>query len=134
MDKKISNLEIDSLLGHYRILKKLGAGGMGEAYFAEDTRLDRKVAIKFLNEEFSQDSHSGFIRWMPDERAIDFNDSRYGGANVWAIALDGNGEAKALTNFTNDQTLNFHWSPDGKKLVASRGSETTDAVLIFKAK
>ncbi len=79
-------------------------------------------------------AHGGFIKWTPDERAIAFNDSRNGGANVWAIALDGNGEAKALTNFTNEQTLNFHWSADGKKLVASRGSATTDAVLISEAK
>ena len=43
-------------LGPYEILSQLGAGGMGEVYLAEDTRLERKVAIKFLNEEFSQDA------------------------------------------------------------------------------
>jgi len=45
-----------STLLHYRIVKKIGAGGMGEVYLAHDTKLDRKVAIKFLNEEFSKDA------------------------------------------------------------------------------
>jgi serine/threonine protein kinase/lipopolysaccharide biosynthesis regulator YciM len=47
---------VNQKLGYYKILKKLGAGGMGEVFLAEDTRLDRKVAVKFLNEEFSRDA------------------------------------------------------------------------------
>ena len=40
--------------GHYEIVKQIGVGGMGEVYLAKDTKLDRFVALKILNENFSQ--------------------------------------------------------------------------------
>jgi serine/threonine protein kinase/formylglycine-generating enzyme required for sulfatase activity len=43
-----SHLPAGTKLGHYKILSQLGAGGMGEVYLAEDTKLNRKVAIKLL--------------------------------------------------------------------------------------
>lgn len=46
---------IGATLGDYRILDLLGAGGMGEVYPAEDTTLDREVALELLPAELSSD-------------------------------------------------------------------------------
>ena len=47
---------IDREIGHYKIAKLLGRGGMGEVFLADDTRLDRKVTLKFLPADFPQNS------------------------------------------------------------------------------
>src|SRR5438094_3988266 len=57
-------LATGTTLAHYRIVSKIGAGGMGEVYLAEDSRLDRQVAIKFLHEQFggNADKLNRFVR------------------------------------------------------------------------
>jgi eukaryotic-like serine/threonine-protein kinase len=60
-----SDLAVGQRIGHYKILSLLGAGGMGEVYLAQDTRLGRKLALKMLPASLTADQ--GLVRRFEQE-------------------------------------------------------------------
>ncbi len=59
---------IGKIISHYKIIEELGRGGMGEVFLAEDTKLERKVALKFLPPELSRDTDAK-ARFIHEARA-----------------------------------------------------------------
>jgi eukaryotic-like serine/threonine-protein kinase len=82
-----------------------------------------------LLEQFAWPVSAGEPRWAPGGDAVDYVLTRNGVSNIWQQKLAG-GASRQITNFESGQIFDFDWSRDGKQLALTRGSESSDVILI----
>ncbi len=102
-----NELESGTMLSHYRVVSKIGSGGMGEVYLAEDVELGRRVALKVLLSEIAanEDRVQRFIQEAKAASALNHPNI----LTVYEIG-DESGSRYIATEFIDGDTLREHWS------------------------
>ncbi|MBS1834273.1 MAG: protein kinase [Acidobacteria bacterium] len=122
-----TSLSNGKTIGHYRILRKLGAGGMGEVYLATDERLDRQVAIKFLPTDVCNDP--GRLQLFTQEAKVTSGLNHPNVMYVYDIGRQ-DGQAYIVMEHVEGEPLNvrLEHGPLPVKEIVAIGTQVADAL------